>query len=173
MIGAVGRFVRAVKDGKTPYWLSLLGTSGAGKTYLAKRIWNWYHTSDLFQATMSRDHSGRQQILYPGQWCYWPSVAAQLSAGEGYEILSELASEKFIVLDEIGSDRDPSGNIRNGLARTLCSRVGKWTIVTSNKTLQQVGDDIDNRIASRMCRDGSQVVEVDIPDYSVVQRTKS
>lgn len=81
--------------------------------------------------------------------------------------MSELASERFVVFDELGADRDPSGHIRDCLARTLCSRVGKWTIITSNKTLEQIGADIDTRIASRMIRDGSEVVEVELTDYSL------
>jgi len=167
MLTEVARFVRGMKDGVRPFWLSLLGTSGTGKTYLAKRIWKWYLQSDLAEAAIVIDHWGREEVFYPGQFCYWPSVSAKLSCGEGYDILDELAREKFVVFDEIGSDRDPSGNIRNCLAQTLCSRVGKWTLITSNKTLAQVGADIDTRIASRMVRDGSRVKVVKLPDYSL------
>jgi DNA replication protein DnaC len=166
MICAMARFVQELKVGTSPpRWLSFLGGSGVGKTYLARRIWRWY--ASTARPRVYKDRTGRDEIQYPGQWCFWPSLAGELAGNEGYDVLRELESERLVVFDEIGADRDASGHLRDCLARTLCARVGKWTIITSNKTLARVGSDIDTRITSRMIRDGSAVVEVDLPDYEV------
>jgi hypothetical protein len=52
----------------------------------------------------------------------------------------------------------------------LSERVGHWTVVTANLPLADIGDRIDVRIASRMLRDDSQVVDVDVPDFSIREK---
>lgn len=162
MIVAAATFVRGVRGGNMPCWLSLLGKSGAGKTYLAKGIWGWYSRSSHFHANMDD-----KEIIYPGSWCFWPILAQDLLNNTGYGELQDLTREKLIVIDEIGADRDPSGHVRDCLSRLLSARVGKWTIITSNKSLGEIQRDIDTRISSRMVRDGSLVVDVDITDYAL------
>lgn len=164
MIAAAARFTRAVKEQRPPFWLSFLGTSGAGKTYLARRIWKWFKRSPLFTATVDPE---TREIQYPGEWCDWPELAGELLGNQGYAQLNDLKSEKFVVLDEIGADRDPSGHVRDCLARVLSARVGMWTIMTSNKSLGEIQRDIDTRISSRMLRDGSLVVDVDVTDFAL------
>lgn len=165
MIEGCAKFCKAVKERQKPFWLSLIGGSGGGKTHLAKRIWKWFQTTDQFRSQVDRDWDGRKEITYPGQFCWWPEVSKELSANRGYDKVDELMREKFVVLDEIGADRDPNGHCKDHLARILCSRVGKWTLLTSNKTLEDIARDIDTRVASRMIRDGSIVVEIDVRDY--------
>jgi DNA replication protein DnaC len=164
MVNASARFIRAIKAKKKPYWLSLLGTSGAGKTFLAKKIWRWYKRSIFFQ---SKVHEDTGEIEYPGQFCFWPNMAGNLLGNQGYGLLDDLGQDRLVVFDEIGADRDPSGHVRDCLARVLSKRVGKWTIITSNKSLEQIQTDIDTRVASRMVRDGSEVVDVEVTDYAL------
>jgi len=97
-------------------------------------------------------------------------MAGELLSNQSYGRLEDLQTETLIVVDEIGADRDPSGHTRDCLARLLSARVGKWTIITSNKTLGDIQRDIDTRISSRIIRDGSLVVDVDVPDYSLRKR---
>ncbi len=163
MVDAAARFVKAIKSNAEPHWLSFIGTSGAGKTYLARRIWNWYQgESSLFRASIVEG-----EIAYPGSFNSWPKIAGELLSNESYWKLEELQREKFVVLDEIGADRDPSGHVRDCLARVLSGRVGKWTVITSNKSLGDIQRDIDTRISSRMIRDGNVVVDVDVIDYAL------
>lgn len=79
----------------------------------------------------------------------------------------ELSTEKLVVLDEIGADRDKNGHVKDQLARLCSARVGKWTIITSNMTLEDVKTHLDQRIPSRMLRDGSVVVDVRMRDYNL------
>lgn len=173
MLVAIARLVGAMKRGEEPRWLSLLGSSGGGKTYLARRAWHWFSTGPLFRTSMvDAIETGRTEACYPGQWCYWPHVAAELLGNRGYDWLKELGQEKFVVLDEIGANRDPSGHVRDCLAQVLCCRVGKWTIVTANSTLENIEKNLDPRVASRMIRDGNTVVELDLPDYWVWKKAQ-
>ncbi len=162
MLESAARFIRAINRNANPYWLTYLGTSGAGKTYLARRIWMWFKKSPHFRSV----HIGGN-TYYAGSWIHWPNMASDLLSNQGYESLKELQDERLIVLDEIGADRDPSGHVRDCLARVLSARVGKWTIITSNKTLGDVQRDIDTRISSRMIRDGNVVVDVNMLDYAL------
>lgn len=164
MVVAAARFVKAVKAGDKPYWLSFLGTSGSGKTYLARKVWKWFQGSTLFRADVDEKED---EIIYPGSWVNWPKLAGELLGNSGYTRLDEIQSEKLIVIDEIGADRDPSGHVRDCLARVLTGRVNKWTVITSNKSLGEIQRDIDTRISSRMLRDGSVVVDVTMMDYNL------
>lgn len=162
MMQATYHFIEDVKERKPPRWLSLLGWPGAGKTYLARKVWNWYRRSDLFRAKMVND-----EAVYPGQWCNWPEMAGELSGNEGYGTLEDLQTETLVVLDEIGADRDRHGHVRDCLGRLCSLRVNKWTVITSNLSLGDVQRHLDTRIASRMMRDGSVVVDVEVPDFAL------
>lgn len=72
----------------------------------------------------------------------------------------------FLVLDEVGAERDNTGFASEQLATLLGCRVGRWTIITSNMTLEQFRA-IDGRIFSRLFRDNGTVVEVDAKDFGM------
>jgi DNA replication protein DnaC len=164
MVNTAALFIKAIKAGDSPYWLSLLGSSGAGKTYLARKVWSWFQKSSFNKTTVDEE---TRQFTYGGQFCFWPGFVGELLGNTGYGRLDDLASERFVVLDEIGADRDPSGHARDCLARLLSQRVGKWTLITSNKSLGDIQRDIDTRISSRMVRDGSVVVDVEVRDFAL------
>lgn len=161
-------FCKRMRDGAKPYWLSLLGTSGAGKTYLAKRIFRWHRECGQFNDTAEQQR-GLPEVVYAREWCWWPEMAGLLKGNEGYGWLHDVESATFTVFDEIGAELDKSGHVTNRLSNALGSRVGKWTIITSNQSLGSIDRDLDARVASRMIRDGSVVVEVNVPDYALCQ----
>jgi len=171
MINACARFVLAMKNGDKPYWLSMVGSSGAGKTYTAKRIFRWHRDCGLFSDGTSQG-KGLVEVVYAREWCWWPGLSRLLKGNDGYGQLRDMESAQFSVVDEIGADLDKSGHVTDCLSNGLASRVGKWTIITSNKSLGQIGRDIDQRVASRMIRDGSQIIEVNVKDYGLWQRLK-
>lgn len=166
MVEAVAFFIREMKSKSKPRWLSLVGSSGIGKTYLAKRVFRWHQRCGLFNAYMEEWRSP-PEVVYPREWCHWPGLAAELKGNAGYERLREMESSVFSVFDEIGANRDASGHVTDCLANALCARVGKWTLITSNKGLGEIQRDIDSRISSRMVRDGSVVVDVELADYAL------
>lgn len=73
----------------------------------------------------------------------------------------------FVVVDDLGSPRDQNGYLADCYARICEERLGKWTIITTNKPLAQIADEIDARIASRMIRGGSKVIETNAPDWNL------
>lgn len=164
MLRQAALFVRSLKHNHTPRWLSLLGTSGCGKTFLSKRIWRWFKSLPEFRAIVDEQ---TEEIIYPGSFVLWPNLAAELLSNSGYIRLNQLKQEKLVVIDEIGADRDPSGHVRDCLSRLLTARVGKWTVITSNKSLNDIERDIDARVSSRMIRDGNVVVDVAMKDYAL------
>lgn len=172
IVETVSQFVRDMRDGKEPYWLSMLGTSGIGKTMMAKRVWRWHLKCGLFFAKTVDDKGGLKEIQYPRQWCFWPTLAGELHGNSGYGELNDLREAEFSIFDELGGERDKSGHVTDCLVRTLSARVGRWTMITSNRTLADVQREIDTRISSRMIRDGSVVLDIDSEDYAVwKQRT--
>ena len=154
------RFIDDIRTGQKPRWLVLLGPSGCGKTFLARTIWDWYKQSPHWKEQFTDG-------LNPGRFCDWPDVAWHLQQNEWTGMLDDIAQERVVVIDEIGADRDKNGHVRDCLARLCSKRVGKWTVVTSNRSLQEIGAQVDERVSSRMQRDGSVVVELNVRDYFV------
>ena len=166
MVNAAARFILDMRDKLQPRWLSFLGTSGAGKTYLAKRIFRWHSRCGLFSSYTDESRTP-PEVVYPREWCNWATLAAELKSNQGYDRLREVETSVFTVFDEIGANRDASGHVTDCLANALCARVGKWTVITSNKGLGDIQRDVDTRVSSRMVRDGSVVVDVELADYAM------
>lgn len=137
------RFITAYKRGLTPRWLSLLGTSGAGKTMLARKI------REVCNVTFKP----------------WTRVCQMLRDGE-YRWFQDLIGIDFLVLDDIGSEYKTDFVVAK-LYELLSCRTQKWTVITANLSLEQIGTNLDPRIASRMLRDGSVVVDVDVTDFNL------
>ena len=89
----------------------------------------------------------------------------QLRGGESYGQYNDMKRWPYLVIDDIGAERDPSGFSAEKLTTVLGCRGGRWTVITGNLSLAQV-EAMDVRIASRMHRDGSRVVEVTAMDFA-------
>lgn len=102
------------------------------------------------------------------EWlCDWRKFADDIRSG-GYERLVEDAiDEWFLIIDDFGAERDPSGFVASAADRILNGRRDKWTLITTNLSLQEIGERMDVRIASRMIRDSNQFVEADAEDYAI------
>jgi DNA replication protein DnaC len=163
MVNATGQFIADMKAGSRPRFLSFLGTSGAGKTMLAKRVWRWWSKSGMFYTEPMRGAI----LARPSQWCDWRKFIEECLSGD-FSRTADLCKDWFVVLDDIGAKRDKSGAWVDKLDTILASRSERlWTIVTANLSLQEISEQLDARIASRLLRGGSVVVDVDVPDYNV------
>lgn len=140
-------FVKDFKNESKPRWLTLCGTSGAGKSHLAKICW----TKSLKLRPQSVCCS------YPQKWLFWPDLAADKT-----ELLHDIRTWPAVVIDDIGPTSRPGD--MDKLLRLLESRQGKWTLLTSNQTLGEWAE-IDVRIASRLGRNGGRVIEMITKDY--------
>ena len=161
MLAAAKDFVQAMANPSTKprRWLSFTGPSGTGKTFMAMMIRD---AAKKFHHLTYSD-----TLINPILVRYWPKLITALRNGE-YHWIEDLGDANVVFLDEVVVEHDPSGFVTDKLCDLLSRRVGKWTVITSNLTLEKL-QAIDNRIASRMVRDGSVVVECNTTDYALRQ----
>lgn len=175
---AVLTFCRDISAEPTkPYWLSLCGGTGNGKTHLAKRAYRWIKvncrapvagldTGSCIVDIEGKDKHPWEKWISPVTFIDWRRLCGTLRSGDFSEI-EFLSDAWFVVLDDIATEHDPSGFIASTLDRIVNSRLRKWTMITCNLSLEQIAEKLDVRIASRMQRDNSKVIEVDVMDYTL------
>lgn len=159
---------------RSPRWISFLGTSGAGKTMLARIINGLYDKHrhgkiDWQRSRSSVDEScpGGKIIRWRGGFMNWGKVVNRMLSGD-YEFLDDLRNYDFFVLDDIISEYQRLRELSaSKLYDIFESRLNKWTVITANASLRQIGELLDPRISSRMLRGGSVVVDVEVPDYNL------
>lgn len=143
-----------------PRWISMLGVSGAGKTFLAKQLW----TLASHAANWSRCDFIHKPI-------YWPRFVRDLKAGDAYGLRDDLARWPVLFIDDIFADRDATGFSTDELNMILGCRMGKWTILTANLDIEKIAA-IETRISSRMNRDGNRVVNFGSLDFATRKDSK-
>ncbi len=168
-------FIDDLRNNRAPRWLCLLGTSGAGKTMLAKLIHRLYqrerHMQVDWEATERTRGKGDRIIRWRGGFINWgDAVNNRMLKGE-YGFLEDLAGYSFFAIDDMASEYEKHRALSaSKLYHVLESRLRKWTVITANLSLEQIGEALDARIASRMIRDGSVVVDVNVTDYNLRRR---
>ena len=154
------RFMDAVLDYAEPHWLSLLGPSGVGKTMINRQICRllgkWWKV---------KTPTGRR-----GPWI------AELVPGKDlsdYKAPSEYADADLVFIEDIGAgvglgEKGPGAVIRSRVVELLQYRAKKWTILDANLYRSEIAEKLDPRIASRLKRDGSVMIEIpsEVPDYN-------
>lgn len=150
-----------MKNRTEPYWLSYLGSSGAGKTLLAASLWGFFYEVGSWYRRKDCDALN----VHTGQFLYWPNYVDEMKRGD-YSRGRDLRDDWFVVIDDIGAEHTVTANANKQLANILTARLGKWTVLTSNKSLEQIKEDMDTRIASRMLRNNSALIEVNVRDYN-------
>jgi DNA replication protein DnaC len=141
--------------GRKPRWLSFCGPSGTGKTHIA---------SALFRCLGGAFHA-HPSLLSGAMKFTWPRLLPKLRNGE-YHLLDDIRDCHLLFLDDFGTER-PTEFALEKLYEIIESRNRKWTILTANLSVEQIGSKMDTRIASRLIRDGSIVVNVQAPDFNL------
>lgn len=156
MVEKCARFALALKEGKSPRWITLLGNAGTGKSHCGMSL--WLYAFSKFKWT---------QFEYIHKPVYWPELIRDLRGGERYKEIAEMSRWPVLFLDDIGAERDTSGFAAEQLNTILGCRVGKWTIITSNLSLEQIAG-IDPRIADRIIREpGNQFIEMTTSSFAL------
>lgn len=148
-----------------PRWLTLLGKSGVGKTMLAKRI-NFFFKRFLEPLPDDRNSSGEAWSRMGG-FKPWQAVVDDMLAGD-YTAIPQLQHDWFLVLDDIGVEYIRNKDLAIAkLYGILNARQGLFTVITANATLEGIRETMDNRIASRLLRDESSVVNINAVDFNL------
>lgn len=155
MVREAKRFELEASDGRKPRWLTFCGPSGTGKTHLASAVFG------CLKSTFSAHHS----LLCGAQKFVWPRLLPRLRNGD-YWLLDDIRDCHLLFLDDFGTER-PTEFALEKLYEIIESRNRKWTLMTNNLSVEQIGSKMDTRIASRLIRDGSVVVDVQAQDFNL------
>lgn len=124
-------------------WLTLLGTSGNGKTHLGKRICAFRQAHLKMFNAANRGWTQMEQQLKSGKWAH----------------LENFFDVQLLVIDDLFAGQDSEMTMTK-LYDLLNRRIGQFTVITSNLTLAEMGER-EARIASRIAREpGNVVVEL-------------
>jgi len=156
-------FAASINYVSPPHWLTLSGESGTGKTTLARAIYRQFMDQNRFEIQF--DKSRNRIVGNTAMFVDWRKLCDSLRGG-AYELLEDICEEWFVILDDLGAERDTTGFIASATDRILNSRLGKWTLLTTNLPLSEIAERIDPRVASRMLRDNNVVIEIDAPDWN-------
>lgn len=109
---------------------------------------------------------GPRNRSYSARFVSWPEITEGFVRGE-YGVLEDLKSEWFLVIDDIGATRARMADLDvDKLFKVLNERRGMWTVLTSNQSLKEIGEQ-EARIADRLIRKPNVVVNCDALSYSL------
>ena len=161
---ACARMVADMRSGATPYWLTLTGAQGCGKTMLAFQVFDQARAINPGRASLWIGDRRRPRCVWLDETDFAESVMADARLPE------YLAGDYLVILDDLGSARERWDRVADALFRLANARLGRWTIWTSNLTHREISDSIDARLASRLIRDGNKGVRITAPDYALRNR---
>jgi DNA replication protein DnaC len=165
MLNAAKDFVRDMAIGADPRFLSLLGSSGTGKTHLARRIARFFDAN----VSVSIDPETGTHLSRSGGFIGWRRIVDYLRDGD-YGIMDAVCHDWFVALDDIGAERASDFSVSK-LDQIIDARLGKWTVITCNFTREQIAEHMDVRIASRLGRGKNAIVDnINVADYSTRSR---
>ena len=107
-----------------PYWCSLLGTSGTGKTYLADQCKNKIEQLglNLYKCRFSGINQYKDV-----KFIYWPSFSRKLRGAE-YGIIDFAIETDILFIDDLGAE-NKSDYILGALNEICNRRLSKWTFI--------------------------------------------
>ena len=165
MLEQAAVFLLDLRANRFPRWLVMLGKTGTGKTHLLKAI-NLIFIKELEGRLIPEQDLARTNYRMKGGFVSWRKAADRMRNGD-YDTL-QMEEDYFVALDDIGAEyKSKTDFITSKLDGILDARLGKWTVITANLMLEQIGAFLDVRIASRLMRGGSDIIEIDCIDYNL------
>jgi len=145
-----------------PYWLTILGPSGVGKTLALKQAFRLLSRNEhLWEIpTISGTRFARCAHIVPGE------DLTDWSAPKDF------GSYDLLYIEDIGAgatgDKGSGAVLASRVTELLQYRTGRWTMMDANLSRKLIAQQLDPRIASRLKRDGSILLELssDIPDFN-------
>lgn len=165
----IAMMIAEMKAGSRPHWLTISGLCGTGKTMLAKQLFDkskpvnpgaaslWVHDMSLREEDRRRPR------------CVWLTAAdfAKRIREKEFDLPEYLRADWLVVIDDLGAERDPTAFVADSIYRLCNGRMGKWTVFTSNLDLPEIARQIDERVASRLIRDGNIFHRITAKDYAL------
>lgn len=173
MIQAAARYLAEIQMELQPRWITFVGPSGTGKTTLARAMWRIIKKRFLLFPPGYGINLGHSAYLVR-----WLSLVGDMKKGDfsHVENLCEMETKwdgqrgltnHFALIDDIGQIEDAQKSYLIGaLGRIADARMRSWTIWVSNLSIDQLGI-LDPRVASRMIRDGNEIVENNCLDFNL------
>ena len=92
-----------------------------------------------------------------GGFIGWRKIVDQLRNGD-YGIMDAVCNDWFVALDDIGAERASDFSVSK-LDQIIDARLGTWTVITCNFTREEIAEQMDVRIASRLGRANNVIVD--------------
>ena len=162
LLDASQKWLEGLSRGIAPHWCTLLGTSGTGKTRLAKQCKKKIRQLGLDCYPHKITRITQQKSM---RWFPWPKFARKLRGGE-HNLVDVAIDADILFIDDLGAEYK-TDYITGALTEICDQRLGKWTFITSNLGLSHIADFVDARVASRMMRGENTVAETSALDFSL------
>ena len=162
MLTAAACFASDVLERGEPHWLSILGPSGVGKTHVLRQTFNLLRKAASERVWRVWTAEGRSE---PG----WgtPTTAHIIPNADldDYQAPRDFAKLDLVYIEDIGAgssqtDKGAARVVRDRIMELLQLRSRKWTLLDANLYRRDLEQHFDGRIASRLTRDGSVMIEV-------------
>ena len=137
-----------------------MGSSGTGKTFLAKQCHKKIKQLGLDCYPHKVTGITQQRSML---WFYWPKFVRRLRGGE-FALVDAAVEVDILFIDDLGAEYK-TDYIIGALTEICDQRLGKWTFFTSNLPIDRVAGDVDQRVASRMLRGENTVAETSALDF--------
>jgi len=174
MVDGTVKWLKAFRDKKDPIWLTLVGHSENGKSHIAGRIWEWLLAQEPridASGFVCRPHKTAACQHEPRIINWTEFLDSDLRQGR-MDVFNDISRWPLAVIDDIGAERDTTGFAAEKLYSLCVRRERKWTIITSNSTLEKLSD-LDRRIYTRIFWHGNVVVEVNTAEYHARKGVKT
>lgn len=159
--------------GAQPYWLTLSGVHGCGKTMLARQIFaqsRRHNPGDKSSIWVSGSGVHDEQNRRPRCVWYHAHDFGDTMKDGVWNLPEYLQADFCVVLDDLGAARDKSDFLSDALYRLADRRMHRWTVWTTNLTLDEIASKLDARISSRLVRDENAIVSITAKDYALTGR---
>lgn len=166
MIATAEWYVRRLRSpDKKPETVVFSGSSGCGKTHIARRIY-------AFSKSYGADIIDTKHVSHwASKWFDWPLIAEAEDEDDFDDFLYQISQASFVVLDDVGSesDRYKNGAPTSRLRRALEELRRTWCVLTSNLSQEEMCGHYDIRIADRF-REMAWMEIGTIPSYRPKKR---
>ena len=170
LVGVDDKVGRALDAMRKKQSIFITGACGTGKTHLAKTL--LVSATSLYPRTSPEMGKWIRFHFLPSSEFFFELKGAFNNAGEEEKLMLEWSISEWLVIDDIGSEKVSDWS-RQMLYLLIDRRYRNMmpTIITSNLTLKQLSEQIDDRIASRIYEMGI-VVDMGNVDYRFKKGTK-